>query len=279
MRKILGWNHVLAFALLLGMWGAGVRAANPVDKGLVVAELYVWNRIADFLEIVRGGVAVGPAGGAEIALTEYVQLGAYASNEQGVTFPHFFPPLWIVPHLEGDRIFEDHAGKYWTYSAGPWRKELSQDRDVRFPRKPWDVRAQVGLGVAQLYVDFDADQVGDFFAGFLGFDPLRDDKEPGTLVKREPARQLGRGVSNLLTGAWEVPVNIDRVNKDQGGFAACTFGLVQGLWRFGLREVTGAFEVITFPFGWTPIIEPEFPFQPVRSTDWRVNPLPFQNPY
>lgn len=279
MRTILGRKHFLAFALVLGFWSMGARAENPIDKGLVITELYVWNRIADFLEIVRGGVAVGPACGAEVAVTQYAQLGAYTSNEQGVTFPHFFPPLWVVPAIEGDRIFVDHAGKYWTYSAGPWRKELSQDREARFPRKPWDVRAQAGLGLVHLYVDFDADQVGDFLAGFLAFDPLRDDKEVGTLVKREPARQLGRGLSNVLTGAWEIPSNVDRVNRDQGGFAACTYGFVQGLWRFGVREVTGVFEVVTFPFGWGPIIQPEFPFQPVRSTEWRVNPLPFTNPY
>lgn len=89
-------------------------------------------------------------------------------------------------------------------------------------------------------------------------------------MHREPIRQLGRGAANLLTGLWEIPANILSVNKENGDIAGATYGVLRGVWRFGVREVTGAFEVVTFPFGWQPIIEPEFYMEPSRYTEWRV---------
>ncbi len=269
-------KHLFLGVLVLGALAAGnANAVNPVDKGFMVTELYLWNRLADLMEVLRGGVAVGPAIGAEVAVTQYLQLGAYTDNEEGVSFPNFLPPLWLITKADGEQVFRDHSGRYWTYSVGPYRKELTQAKDVRFRRAPWDVRAQVGLGIAQVYLAIDAKQTLDFLAGFLTLDPAKDDQQLGVVVKRQPARQLGRGICNLALGIIEVPVNIESVNKDQGGFAAVTYGLCRGLWRFGIREVTGVFETVTFPFGWGPIVEPEFPFQPVRDTEWRINPLPF----
>lgn len=118
-------------------------------------------------------------------------------------------------------------------------------------------------------------EAGDFFAGIAGLDPAKDDQSPDPTYMRKPARQLGRGVSNLVTGIWEVPLNVHQVNQEQGGVAALTYGLFRGMWRWGVRECTGVVEIVTFPFGWEAIIEPEFPFEPVRSTDWRVNEVPF----
>jgi len=271
-------NFLCAVVFVCAVQGVPAFAQGAVDRAFMHVELYVWNRFADLLEIMRGGVAVGPAVGAEVAVTEYAQIGAYWAKEQGVTFPHFLPPLWLVPMAEGEKVFLDHSGRYWTYSVGPYRRESSEKHDVRFPRGKYDVRAQVAVGIAQLYANIDMNQVGDFVVGFVGFDPAKDDAGIGYQVRREPARQLGRGMSNVLTGAWEIPYNIYTVNKDQGGFAAVTYGLVRGIWRCGVRELTGVMEVVTFPFGWGPIVEPEFPFQPVKSTDWRVNPLPFREP-
>ena len=88
---------------------------------------------------------------------------------------------------------------------------------------------------------------------------------------RDPIRQLGRGVANVLTGVCEVPFNIYKVNKEDGDFAAITYGVFRGIWRFGVREVVGVGEVITFPFGWKSIVDPEFFFEPAPTTDWRVH--------
>jgi len=92
---------------------------------------------------------------------------------------------------------------------------------------------------------------------------------------REPLRQLGRGVSNIVTGVWEIPFNMYNVAQDSGDVAGATYGVFRGVWRFCVREVIGVFETVTFPVGWGPIIEPEFPFEPGSSTDWRVNRVGF----
>lgn len=89
---------------------------------------------------------------------------------------------------------------------------------------------------------------------------------------REPLQQLGRGISNVLTGVVEIPKNVHAVNQDKGGVAALTFGVLRGSWRFLIREAVGVYEIATFPMGWRPIIEPEYPFEPSHSTDWRMNP-------
>lgn len=89
-------------------------------------------------------------------------------------------------------------------------------------------------------------------------------------MHREPLRQFGRGIANVLTGAWEIPKNMFSVNRDMGDCAGFTYGLLRGVWRFGCREVTGVFEIVTFPFGWQPIIEPEFYMEPMEFTEWRV---------
>lgn len=90
-------------------------------------------------------------------------------------------------------------------------------------------------------------------------------------ARMEPTRQLGRGISNVLTGIWEVPYNMVQVSEAQGGFAGATYGFFRGVCRFAVREVVGVFEIVTFPMGWDPIIEPEFVDQPVQSTTWKFN--------
>jgi putative exosortase-associated protein (TIGR04073 family) len=113
--------------------------------------------------------------------------------------------------------------------------------------------------------------------GFAAF--AADDESPtGVEVKvvRDPMRQLGRGLANVVAGVWEVPYNIYRVKENDGDMAGATYGTIRGVARFVTREVVGVFEVLTFPFGWSPIIEPEFPLQPDPSTDWRFNGAPWR---
>lgn len=72
-------------------------------------------------------------------------------------------------------------------------------------------------------------------------------------------RQLGRGVANVLTGILEVPVNMYQVQDEHGEMAGATYGLIRGIWRFGVREVVGVYEIITVPFvRLDPIVEPEW---------------------
>jgi len=269
------------FALTTCMVGVRAQAegADFVNDFFVRTQLYVWNRFADFLEINRMGVAVGPAIGAEIAFTEYAQIGAYASKERGVTFPLAFPhpvgvvispPLWTVPYLEGEPVFKTHGGTYWTRSFGPNRRESTIANDVRFERNKWDLRAQAGLGLFHVYYAFDPLEAYDFVAGIFTFDPSMDDEKLDPTVIREPGRQLGRGLSNFLGGSLEVPQTMLQVTKEEGDFAGATTGLVRGVWRGGVRTTVGLMEIITFPMGWNAIIDPEYPMQPTRTADWKV---------
>ena len=264
----------LAVAVLLSV-PAG-RAQDAINDGAVFCELYVWNRVADFLEILRGGVAVGPTIGAELAVTEYAQLGAYTAREKGATFPHFVPPLWILSYLDDAKVFVPHRGVYSTASVGPRRWESNAEQDMRFERSTWDVRAQVGLGLFQPYLALSPLEVADFIVGFACTDLSRDDQEIDPSIRREPVNQLGRGVTNVVCGALEIPLSMHEVDQEKGGFAAVTAGFAQGCWRFLTREGVGLLEIVTFPMGWGPIIEPEFPFQPGRSTNWRVNQPEFR---
>ncbi len=98
-------------------------------------------------------------------------------------------------------------------------------------------------------------------------------------------QQLGRGLGNVASGLLEIPLNIHAVQQEQGDMAAISYGTVRGLWRFGVREVVGVFEILTFPAGLEPIVYPEYIgeegpvgvlLEPERSTamtpypEWKV---------
>jgi putative exosortase-associated protein (TIGR04073 family) len=76
-------------------------------------------------------------------------------------------------------------------------------------------------------------------------------------------RKLGRGVANVLFGIVEVPNQITKVRSDHGGAAGVTYGVGKGIFRWFGRELTGVYEVVTFPIpfphGYKPVMKPEFP--------------------
>lgn len=83
------------------------------------------------------------------------------------------------------------------------------------------------------------------------------------------AIKLGRGAANLLTGPAEfIRVPSLTASRD-GGVAGLTVGLVQGAKAFVVRELAGAFEVVTFfieiPDGFQPLVTPEFVY---AHGDW-----------
>jgi putative exosortase-associated protein (TIGR04073 family) len=253
--------------------------AGVIDDAIVKSELYVWNRLADLLETVRCGVAVGPCAGAEIAVTDKAMLGALAQAEAGVSFPHFIPPLWLVPYAEQSTVLKTHEGIYRTVAYGAVRKENTAEASRHFDRDPWDVRAELGLGLAHLYAAVKGAEVVDFGAGLVGYDTAADDAKLDPTVRRAPADQFGRGLGNILFGWVELGRNMIRVTRDEGEVSGLTKGTAVGLWRTGVREVVGVFEFVTFPFGWSAVIEPEYVFQSAYSTEWRVNQPEFRNTY
>ena len=148
---------------------------------IVRSEMYVWNRISDFLDIFHGGIAGGPGIGFEVALTDYAKLGAYVSYERGVDFPHFLPPLWLIDYYARRPIFHFHEGYYATASFGPWRKQIyGADATMYFPRgeikdnviwadttSPWDIRLQIDALLIHPYINVRGLEVADFLPALL----------------------------------------------------------------------------------------------------------------
>jgi putative exosortase-associated protein (TIGR04073 family) len=60
------------------------------------------------------------------------------------------------------------------------------------------------------------------------------------------------------------------INREYGGAAGATWGLLLGTKRFIIRELVGVYEIFTFPWRQGTIIEPEFPFMPEQRVEWRV---------
>ena len=88
----------------------------------------------------------------------------------------------------------------------------------------------------------------------------------------QPIRKLSRGLSNVAFGAFEVVMNMENVQDENGGIAAVTYGVLKGVSLCLVREVVGVVEVVTFliPFpgatydkheegwGYGPLIRPEW---------------------
>ena len=262
---------------------------------IVRSEMYVWNRITDFMDIFRGGIAGGPGIGLEVAATDYIKLGAYVSYERGVDFPHFLPPLWLIDYYGRRKVFNFHEGYYATVAFGPWRKQILDAKSTMyFPRgehneavvwsnstSPWDLRVQLDALLIHPYVNIRTLEIADFFAGFVGADPKNDDQhcDDEELARRQPADQFGRGVCNVAFGFLEVPFNIIRLTNEEGDLPGLSKGVGLGVWRFLCREVVGAVELVTFPFGWNPIIEPEYVVQKKLGPNWKVNRPAFHKNY
>ncbi len=75
-------------------------------------------------------------------------------------------------------------------------------------------------------------------------------------------RKLGRGIANILFGIVEVPNQVTHGAAEHGG-GGLPYGFGKGLVRWFGRELTGVYDVVTFPVpfpkGYKPIMKPEFP--------------------
>ena len=64
------------------------------------------------------------------------------------------------------------------------------------------------------------------------------------------------GMTNLLTGAFEVPKSVINANNEYGFPFAITAGVLEGLVNLLGRTMVGVVEVITFPIPTKPIPQP-----------------------
>jgi putative exosortase-associated protein (TIGR04073 family) len=101
------------------------------------------------------------------------------------------------------------------------------------------------------------------FALFLPFCALAETDEAPR--GQNALRKFGRGIANVLFGIVEVPNQITKVTSDQGGGAGATYGVGKGIYRWFGRELTGVYDIVTFPVpfpkGYKPIMHPEFPVE------------------
>jgi len=81
----------------------------------------------------------------------------------------------------------------------------------------------------------------------------------------DPAKKLGRGVANILTGWVELPKNIYDTSVEDNPLSGLTIGLAKGVGMTIVRTGAGVYETVTFPFpipeGYAPVLEPEFVFK------------------
>lgn len=82
---------------------------------------------------------------------------------------------------------------------------------------------------------------------------------------QDPAKKLGRGLVNILTGWVELPKNIYETSVESNPLAGITIGLAKGLGMTVVRTGAGIYDTVTFPFPlpqeYKPILDPEFVMQ------------------
>ncbi len=82
---------------------------------------------------------------------------------------------------------------------------------------------------------------------------------------QDPAKKLGRGLANILTGWIELPKNIYETSAETNPVAGLTIGLVKGLGMTIVRTGAGIYDTATFPFplpqNYKPVLEPEYVFK------------------
>jgi putative exosortase-associated protein (TIGR04073 family) len=81
---------------------------------------------------------------------------------------------------------------------------------------------------------------------------------------QDPAKKLGRGLANILTGWVELPKNIYETSVEENVLSGLTMGLAKGVGMTIVRTGAGVYETVTFPFpipeNYAPVLEPEFVF-------------------
>jgi len=82
---------------------------------------------------------------------------------------------------------------------------------------------------------------------------------------QDPAKKLGRGLVNILTGWIELPKNIHRTTTETNFLEGITVGLAKGLGMTVVRTGAGIYDAVTFPFplpqDYKPVLDPEYVFE------------------
>ena len=81
--------------------------------------------------------------------------------------------------------------------------------------------------------------------------------------------KLYRGIVNAATGWIEIPKQMITTSQESGAAKGWTWGFAKGIGWAVARSVTGAYEIVTFPFpvpeGYRHIMNPEYVLSDMES--------------
>ncbi|MCF7791263.1 MAG: exosortase system-associated protein, TIGR04073 family [Victivallales bacterium] len=131
---------------------------------------------------------------------------------------------------------------------------------------------------AQKNENLDLPYANRYYSQETSYDSKIDEEEMER-ISQGPLRKLGRGISNILFGVFEIFIQPYEINEKEGGISACTYGLVRGVFYFLAREGVGIVDFLTFPFplpgaapsgykdewGYGPLMEPAWIFDLERN--------------
>lgn len=87
---------------------------------------------------------------------------------------------------------------------------------------------------------------------------------PGAAAADGALDKAGRGLAALTTGVLELPGNVVESTRERGAAVGVPLGLAKGLGMTVVRELVGAYELVTAPLpapeGYAPILRPEYPW-------------------
>ena len=126
--------------------------------------LYIPNRVADFAEIVRFGINVGPGVGIDAEATSALRAAAMARFSVGVGY-------------QGLRHMPFTIGSDTYVAVGPFEPDipLMPDLDMDWYRSKGDIRLEPHLAIIGAHGAIDLWAIADFFAGLLTIDLEEDD--------------------------------------------------------------------------------------------------------
>ena len=88
-----------------------------------------------------------------------------------------------------------------------------------------------------------------------------DLSQPRQSFYSAPIERLNSGLMNIVTGPLELIYEPKEEINRAGAMRGLLPGVIRGVTWFGVREVVGVFEVVTFPIPWKPHLKP-------FDTDW-----------
>lgn len=161
-----------------------------LSAGCAPGQVYLRDRGADLVDVIRLNVAYGPGLGAGVFATSALRLGVIGEHSRHAGFDghgfgtwgqdRFDWQLLVVGHEYGHRdtpvtgSVESHA-----QNEGYWKTPVLGGRRARFRTEhvcgPLEVGGRIHLLLVGAEIGIRFSELADFVCGILGFDPKGDD--------------------------------------------------------------------------------------------------------